>query len=59
MKLLYSGAEFCDQPILKRLLVVAEEIHFMDRPSVTFRNWGTIGLATHTQEELTGPDLLY
>lgn len=43
MKLLYSGEEFCDQPILKRLLVVAEEIHFMDRPSVTFKNWGTVG----------------
>lgn len=43
MKLLFSGEEFCDQPILKRLLVVAEEIHFMDRPSVTFGNWGTIG----------------
>lgn len=43
MKLLYSGEEFCDQPILKRMLVVAEEIHFMDRPSVTFGNWGTIG----------------
>jgi len=25
------------------MLVVAEEIHFMDRPSVTFGNWGTIG----------------
>ncbi|MEK7759204.1 MAG: hypothetical protein AAB304_06340 [Pseudomonadota bacterium] len=43
MKLLYSGEEFCDQPVLKRLLVVAEEIHFMDRPSVTFKNWGTVG----------------
>lgn len=43
MKLLYSGSTFCDDPILKRLLVVAEEIHFMDRPSVTFKNWGTIG----------------
>jgi len=43
MKLLYSGEEFCDQPVLKRMLVVAEEIHFMDRPSVTFRNWGTVG----------------
>ncbi|MCG7980484.1 MAG: hypothetical protein N0E58_20445 [Candidatus Thiodiazotropha endolucinida] len=43
MKLLYSGEEFCDQAILKRLLVVADEIHFMDRPSVTFRNWGTVG----------------
>ncbi|MCH7915012.1 MAG: hypothetical protein IH856_18600 [Deltaproteobacteria bacterium] len=43
MKLLYSGDTFCDQPIFKRLLVVAEELHFMDRPSVTFKNWGTVG----------------
>jgi len=43
MKLLYSGSTFCDEPVLKRLLVVAEEIQFMDRPSVTFQNWGTIG----------------
>lgn len=43
MKLLYSGGEFCDQLTLKRLLVIAEEIHFMDRPSVTFKNWGTVG----------------
>ena len=43
MKLLYSGEEFCDQPVMKRMLVVAAEIHFMDRPSVTFKNWGTVG----------------
>jgi hypothetical protein len=43
MKLLYTDEEFCDPPILKRMLVVAEEIHFMDRPSVTFGNWGTVG----------------
>ncbi len=43
MKLLYSGSSFCDEVTLKRLLVVAEEIQFMDRPSVTFGNWGTIG----------------
>ena len=43
MKLLYSGEEFCDEPVLKRMLIVAEEIHFMDRPSVTFGSWGTIG----------------
>ena len=41
MKLLYNGQTFCDQPIFKRLLMVAEELHFMDRPSVTFRNWGS------------------
>ena len=43
MKLLYCGKEFCDELVLKRMLVVAEEIHFMDRPSVGFKNWGTIG----------------
>jgi len=43
MKLLYSGSPFCNQPALKRLLVVADEIGLMDRPSVTFKNWGTIG----------------
>lgn len=46
MKLLYCGEEYCDQPVLKRMLVIAEEIHFMDRPSVTFGNWGTIGHAS-------------
>ncbi len=49
MKLLFSGEEFCDQPVLKRLLVIAEEIHFMDRPSVTFDNWGTIGHASYAR----------
>jgi len=43
MKLLYSGSSFCNEQVLKRLLVVADEIGFMDRPSVTFKNWGTIG----------------
>lgn len=43
MKLLFSGDTFCDQPIFKRLLVIAEELYFMDRPSVTFGNWGTVG----------------
>jgi hypothetical protein len=43
MKLLYSGAPFCNETVLKRLLVVADEIGFMDRPSVFFKNWGTIG----------------
>lgn len=49
MKLLYSSEEFCNQTILKRLLVVAEEIHFMDRPSVNFKNWGTIGHDSHAR----------
>ena len=42
MKLLYSGSSECDQPTFKRLLVIAEEISFMDRPSVMFGNWGTV-----------------
>lgn len=55
MKLLYSGKTFCDKPIFKRLLLVAEEIHFMDRPSVTFGNWGTIGNASFARNiDFTG-----
>ena len=44
MRLLYSGATHCDVTTLKRLLVIADEIIFMDRPSVTFHNWGTVGV---------------
>jgi hypothetical protein len=59
MKLLFSGEEFCDQPILKRMLVVAEEIHFMDRPSVTFGNWGTIGHDSYARRiDWTGSPVL-
>jgi hypothetical protein len=46
MKLLYSGASGCDEPTLKRLLLVGTELVFMDRPSVTFGKWGTIGHAS-------------
>jgi hypothetical protein len=28
---------------LKRLLIVGDELAFMDRPSVTFKQWGTVG----------------
>jgi hypothetical protein len=42
MRLLYSGTSECDQPTLKRLLVIADEISFLDRPSVMFGNWGTV-----------------
>jgi hypothetical protein len=42
MRLLYSGSSECDQPTFKRLLVVADEVSFLDRPSVMFGNWGTI-----------------
>ena len=33
MKLLYSGSSACDQPTFRRLLVIADQIPFMDRPS--------------------------
>ena len=43
MKLLYTGGNFCAGPTLKRLLLVASELTFMDTPSVTFMGWGTVG----------------
>src|SRR5262245_45948796 len=46
MKLLFSGGTTCNEPTLKCLLLVAEEIGFMDRPSVTFPKWGTIGMSS-------------
>ncbi len=46
MRLLYSGGTSCSLSVLKRLLLIADEIGFMDRPSVTFENWGTVGHAS-------------
>lgn len=46
MKLLYGGGSGCDVPTLKRLLLVGTELSFMDRPSVVFRNSGTVGHAS-------------
>ena len=43
MKLLYAGGSGCSEPILKRLLLVGTELPFMDRPSVIFGKWGTVG----------------
>jgi len=50
MKLLYTGSPTCNPATLKRLLIIADEIAFMDRPSVSFggsnlgggKQWGTI-----------------
>lgn len=36
MKLIYAGGTFCALPTLKRLIALADEIGFIDRPSVTF-----------------------
>jgi hypothetical protein len=46
MKLLYAGAPECDDRTLKRLMAIGEELAFMDRPSVAFETWGTIGRAS-------------
>jgi hypothetical protein len=43
MKLLYSGQSACDEATFKRLLLIGTELAFMDRPSVTFGKWGTVG----------------
>ena len=43
MKLLYAGGSGCSEPTLKRLLLVGTELAFMDRPSVIFGKWGTVG----------------
>ncbi len=43
MRLLYAEQTFCDLVTLKRLLLVADEIAFADRPAVTFKSWGLVG----------------
>src|SRR5712671_4159238 len=43
MKLLYSGESACNEATFKRLVLIGTELAFMDRPSVTFSGWGTIG----------------
>jgi hypothetical protein len=47
MRVLYYGDTACSDTTLKRLLVVAREIAFMDRPSVKLSETsGTVGRAT-------------
>ncbi|MBN9597111.1 MAG: hypothetical protein J0G36_17375 [Afipia sp.] len=43
MKLLYIGSHHCPADTLSRLFLLGDEIAFLDRPSVTFGSWGTIG----------------
>lgn len=43
MRVIYSGGTFCSFETLQRLILLADEIAFMDRPSVTFGNFGTVG----------------
>ncbi len=60
MKVLFAGGNFCSGPTFKRLLALAEEICFTDRPSITFNrpvlrredlgrhagSWGTVGVSS-------------
>jgi hypothetical protein len=43
MRVLYSGGTFCSFETLQRLVLLADEIAFMDRPSVRVGNFGTVG----------------
>lgn len=43
MRVVFAGGTICDYRTLQRLVLIADEIGFMDRPSVTFGDWGTIG----------------
>jgi hypothetical protein len=43
MRVLYSGGTICSFETLKRLVLLADEIAFMDRPSVMVGNFGTVG----------------
>lgn len=44
MRLLYAGSHECAEPTFKRLMLIADQIEFTDRPSIMFGQWGTIGL---------------
>jgi hypothetical protein len=46
MKLLFSGDSGCTPSTLKRLMIIAEEIGFMDRPSISLPGFTTIGHAS-------------
>ncbi len=46
MRVNYAGGPLCSEATFKRLLLLANEIAFCDRPSVMFDNWGTVGVPT-------------
>jgi len=43
MKLLFTGASFCSEQTMRRLMLLGTELCFMDRPSITFGDWGFVG----------------
>jgi hypothetical protein len=62
MKLLYLGdnAGFCPFDTLQRLILLADEVCFLDRPSLKFDNvaWGTIGAETPMRRFSTGSEVV-
>lgn len=53
MKLVHVGQTFAEYRTLQRLMLLADEIGFIDRPSVTFPNWGTVGHASEMRRYTT------
>lgn len=53
MKLVHVGQTFAEYRTLQRLMLLADEIGFIDRPSVTFPNWGTVGYASEMRRYTT------
>lgn len=56
MKLLYVGTHFCPAESMSRLLLLGTELCFLDRPSVTFGTWGTIGHDSYMRQVSFGQD---
>jgi len=54
MKLLYVGRSSCSADTLARLFLLDNELCFLDRPSVTFDRWGTMGHASPLRLLLSG-----
>ena len=46
MRVIYAGGPLCAEMTFKRLVLLANEIGFSDRPSVGFDKWGTVGVQT-------------
>ena len=56
MRVVYAGGIVCEPETFKRLLILANEICFSDRPSVVFPGgWGTVGVRTPVVELTIGP----
>jgi hypothetical protein len=59
MKLLYIGTELCPYDTLQRLMVLAGEICFLDRPSVIFDGqWGTVAFDTPMRQFRTDSETI-